>query len=142
MRTRWGFYMAKYDINDFMRLRKSKVLQLNQSNFAEYRNMIKNINCTPIREYNYVKGMFVDTLFVGVVKSIKKSISQQGTRLGRLTFRDCSGELCITLFEDQIHEVFELDLDVPIGIVLRFTNNPKCMSPEPGYRFMSAVALF
>ena len=66
--------MAKYDINDFMRLRKGKVLQLNQSNCSEYRDMIKNINCTPIREYNYVKGMFVDILFVSVVKSIKKSI--------------------------------------------------------------------
>lgn len=134
--------MAKYNINDFMKIKKGGVVLLNKSNCSEYKDMIKDIQCTPISEYNYIKGSFVDTLFVGIVKSIKKTTSEQGKLLGRLTFKDCSGELSILLFEKQIHEVYKLDLDLPIKIVLRLTNPPEYLSSSPGYRFISATKLF
>ncbi len=134
--------MSKYNISDFMKLKKGEVIQLNKSNCFEYKSMVKNINCTPIREYNYVKGMFVDTLFVGVVRSIEKGKSKSFKLFARITLQDCTGELRIALMDDDVYNLFRLDLDVPIGIVLRLTNNPKCMSPAPGYRFVKAIPLF
>lgn len=134
--------MAKYNIEDFMKLKKGEVIQLNTSNCSEYKSMVKNINCTPISEYNYVKGMFVDTLFVGVVRSIEKDKSKIFKLFARITLQDCTGELRIALMDDDIYNLYGVDLDVPVGIVLRLTNNPKCMSPEPGYRFIEAISLF
>jgi hypothetical protein len=104
--------------------------------------MFKNRNYTPINEYNYVKGMFVDRLFVGIVRSIEKDKSKIFKLFARITLQDCTGELRIALMDDDVYNLFKLNLDVPIGIVLCLTNNPKCMEPAPAYKFVSAIALF
>lgn len=131
--------MAKYNINDFLKLNKGYVLQLNQSNCSEYKDLVKNINFTPIRKYNYVKGMFVDTLFVGVVRSIEKDKSKIFKLFARITLQDCSGELRIALFDNDVYNLYKLDLDVPIKVVLRLCNNHP--PGVPGYRFVRAMAL-
>ncbi len=131
--------MGKYNVDDFYKLKRYEVMHLNQSDYSIYNNMVKDINFTPIREYNYVKGMFVDTLFVGVVRSMSKGMTESGTLTGRLTLEDNSGRLSVSLFEKDICEVYKLDLDVPIKIVLGLTNDnpPKA----PAYRFISATDL-
>ena len=86
--------------------------------------------------------MFVDTLFVGVVRSIEKDKSKIFKLFARITLQDCTGELRIALMDDDVYNLYRLDLDVPVGIVLRLTNNPKCMTSAPGYRFIEAISLF
>jgi DNA polymerase III alpha subunit len=131
--------MPKYNINNFYKLKRGDVLPLNQSDYSIYKDMVQNINATPIKKYYEIQGIFLDILFVCVVRSMSRTETESGKLLGRLTLEDNSGELSIFLFEEEVKEIYKLDLDVPIKIVLRISNNtPPSL---PAYKFVGAMDL-